>query len=238
MRLVSSDVGPEASRHLPVARGSRPAVSNSRPKHLHTCGSLNVFQPPWSQAESRNPLPAAEGRLSDVSAPRRSGHLCGVSCNELNNRRHAPLGRSVDKMTPILSDTAPPRTIEAADVTVRPSPGRGRGVFAGRRFAAGETIEVCPVIALSEADARKLDDTGLFHYYFGWGEGGKQAAIVLGYGSLYNHSPTPNAEHRKNAVDGTMSVVTVREIAAGEEIFIHYDTGIGGEQQPMWFEIR
>jgi uncharacterized protein len=124
------------------------------------------------------------------------------------------------------------------DVIVSTSPGRGRGVFAMRRFEPGETIEVCPVIALSEADARKLDDTGLYDYYFGWGKDGRQAAIALGYGSLYNHAFTPNAEHRKNAASDTISVVALREIPAGEEILIRYNTGIGADQATMWFKVR
>lgn len=124
------------------------------------------------------------------------------------------------------------------DVTIGCSEGRGRGVFAARRFEPGETIEVCPVIALSEADARTLDGTGLYDYYFGWGKDGKQAAIALGYGSLYNHSPSPNAAHHKNAADGLLSVVAVKTIAPGEEIFIRYDTGAAGETQQMWFDVR
>ncbi len=131
-----------------------------------------------------------------------------------------------------------PSTFCAPDVIVGPSPGRGRGVFATRRFEPGETIEVCPVIALSEADARKLDDTGLYNYYFGWGEDGQQAAIALGYGSLYNHAFTPNAEHRKKAANDTISIVALREIPAGEEIFIRYNTGIDADQAIMWFEVR
>lgn len=118
------------------------------------------------------------------------------------------------------------------------SPGRGRGVFAVRRFEPGETIEVCPAIALSEADARTLDATGLYDYYFGWGEDGKRAAIVLGYGSLYNHSTTPNAEHSKDFAAGTLSIVAVRPIAAGEEIFIRYETGKGVDRPDVWFEMR
>jgi len=135
-------------------------------------------------------------------------------------------------------DDATIRTICAPAVAVRPSLGRGRGVFAARRFAPDEIIEVCPVIALSEADARKLDDTRVYDYYFGWGEDGKRAAIVLGYGSIYNHSLTPNAAHRKNFGNDTMSVIAVREIAVGEEIFIRYETGKGGDQPSVWFEVR
>jgi SET domain-containing protein len=135
-------------------------------------------------------------------------------------------------------DTTSSRTIYVADVIVAPSPGRGRGIFARRRFEPNEIIEVCPMIALSERDAVKLDETGLYGYYFGWGKDGKQAAIALGYGSLYNHSSTANAEHRKNVAGDTMSIVAVQEIAAGEEIFIHYQTAMQEEQQPMWFEVR
>jgi len=124
-----------------------------------------------------------------------------------------------------------------ADIMVDSSEGRGRGVFATRRFECGETIEVCPVIALSEADARTLDSTGLFDYYFGWGNDGKAAAIALGCGSLYNHSPSPNAVHQKHVADDIISVAALRTIEWGEEIFIQYDTG-GGETQQVWFDVR
>ncbi len=97
---------------------------------------------------------------------------------------------------------------------------------------------MCPAITLSEVDARTLDATRLYDYYFGWGEDGMQAAIVLGYGSLYNHSPTPNAEHRKNFAAGTISIVAVRPIAAGEEVFIRYETGKGADQPAVWFDVR
>jgi SET domain-containing protein len=125
-----------------------------------------------------------------------------------------------------------------ADITIGNSEGRGRGVFAARRFESGETIEVCPVIALSETDARALDGTGLYGYYFGWGQDGKSAAIALGSGSLYNHSPSPNATHHKHVADGIMSVVAARRIERGEEIFIRYDTGTGGDAQQMWFDVQ
>ena len=94
------------------------------------------------------------------------------------------------------------------------------------------------MIALSEADARILDGTGLYDYYFGWGNDGKAAAIALGYGSLYNHSFTPNAVHRKNTESGVISIVAIESIAPGEEIFIRYQTGTGDGEQQMWFDVR
>ena len=48
-----------------------------------------------------------------------------------------------------------------ADMTIGDSEGRGRGVFAARLFEAHETIEVCPVITLSETDARPSMVPGL-----------------------------------------------------------------------------
>jgi len=136
-----------------------------------------------------------------------------------------------------MSDRTPP-PVSVPDVSVAHSPGRGRGVFAARPYEAGETIEVCPAIILSEADARTLDGTQLYGYYFGWGEDGTEAAIALGYGSLYNHSVAPNAEHHKNFSAGTLSIVAAQSIAAGEEIFIRYETGKGVDQPDVWFEVR
>lgn len=125
-----------------------------------------------------------------------------------------------------------------ADITISNRQGRGRGVFAARRFEDGETIETCPVIALSEIDARTLDGTGLHDYPFGWGKEGKAAAIVLGCGSLYSHSASLNALHQKHVSDGVMCVVAVRPIERGDEIFIRYDTGTGGDTQQIWFEVK
>jgi uncharacterized protein len=135
-------------------------------------------------------------------------------------------------------DIVSSQTYHNGDVIVAPSPGRGRGVFARRRFEPNEIIEICPMIALAEGDVDKLNETGLYDYYFGWGKDGKQAAIALGYGSLYNHSFTPNAAHHKNAANDTMSIVAVRQIAAGEEILICYQTGMQKEQPAMWFDVR
>lgn len=122
------------------------------------------------------------------------------------------------------------------DLLVKNSPKGGRGVFAARCFAAGEVIEVCPVIALPAEDAARLDDTKLYNYYFGWGSDGKEAAIALGFGSLYNHADSPNAVYRKHPDEGSLSIIAVMPIAAGEEILIKYNFGIDGGTP--WFEVR
>ena len=99
----------------------------------------------------------------------------------------------------------------------------GRGVFAGRPFRKGEVIEVCPVILLQRRQERQLVGEVLEKYIFHWPKGAYVAAIALGYGSIYNHSPNPNARFAPRF--GTADVVcrAVCNIADGEQIFIDYE---------------
>lgn len=128
--------------------------------------------------------------------------------------------------------------IERPAIYVGLTAGRGRGVFAARAYAAGEEIEVCPVIVCGGAEATALlDRTELFNYYFAWGEGDEGCAIALGFGSLYNHSYRPNADHVRNFPEGTVTVTACRPIAAGEEITINY-MGKTDCRDPVWFEMR
>jgi uncharacterized protein len=93
----------------------------------------------------------------------------------------------------------------------------GRGVIATAEIAAGETIEVCPILELGPSDASGLLDD----YTVSLGDGNPGYALLLGYGSLYNHSDEPNAEYLVEAEDA-YSFVALRDIAAGEQITITY----------------
>ena len=95
-------------------------------------------------------------------------------------------------------------------ILVDTSPGRGRGVFAGRPFPEGELIEACPVIVLSASEAADIDGTRLYNYYFGWERDG--AAMALGFGSLYNHSYSPNAAYIKDYTSGVIRVHAIASI--------------------------
>jgi len=125
-----------------------------------------------------------------------------------------------------------------ADLIVKQSASRGRGVFAARWFQAGEVIEVCPVIGLSSDDMAKLDDTPLYNYYFGWGAENKGAAIALGFGSLYNHSYAPNAAYRKSEADSTILFFAVKPIAPEDEILITYNFGDTENCGQLWFDVK
>lgn len=106
-------------------------------------------------------------------------------------------------------EISPPSAIRIGESQV------GRAVFAEAAIAKGETIELCPVLGLAEDDARGV----LTDYVVDDGSGGQ--VLMLGYGSLYNHSDDPNAEYVHEA-DDAYAFVATRDIAAGEEITITY----------------
>jgi uncharacterized protein len=106
----------------------------------------------------------------------------------------------------------------------------GRGIFASRAFAAGEAIERCPVL-VAEADDADAVMLAFHGYVFDWEEG--RVAIALGFGSLYNHDPDPNAEYEADHDEQELLIRARHEIAAGDEITIDYTDGGAIE---LWFE--
>jgi SET domain-containing protein len=131
-------------------------------------------------------------------------------------------------------------TVEVVEsaVAIRLFPGKGRGVVAQRPFRAGETIERPPVIVIAAEEAPLIRDTKLAHYYFEWGDDCRQAAIALGYGSLYNHSYTPNARYEFCEDEGCLEFLALGDIEPGEEITINYNNLGPSAAQPLRFEVR
>jgi SET domain-containing protein len=113
---------------------------------------------------------------------------------------------------------------------------RGRGVFTAEALAAQTVVERAPVIVMN-AEARPLLDKTLLHdYIFEWGENGKSCGMALGYVSLYNHLYTSNCEYEMNFRKAIITVRTVRDIAAGEELFINYN-GDWNNEKKVWFDV-
>lgn len=121
-------------------------------------------------------------------------------------------------------------------IGIKNSPGKGRGVFAQRNFKKGEVIESCPVIVLPAKEIDTLELTQLYNYYFAWGPDSKDAAIALGYGSLYNHSYMPNARYYKDFDNGLLKYVCIRDIEDNEEITINYNCN-PEDKTPVWFDL-
>jgi SET domain-containing protein len=119
----------------------------------------------------------------------------------------------------------------------------GRGVFAIRDIPAGTVIERAPVILIPREQvfgdsvvARR--SARISWYVFGWEGVTKRnyVALALGYGSIYNHSDTPNATTEPEPPD-VMGFHAIRDIASGEEITINYNDGCS-EERALGFDIH
>lgn len=129
------------------------------------------------------------------------------------------VGAAIAYVWGVTPDISPPSSVRIGDTP------HGRGVFATAPIAEGETIEVCPVLAIDSADSNGV----LADYVVDLGDDSEGSGLMLGYGSLYNHSEDPNAEYVWVA-DDAYEFVALRDIAAGEEVTITYGAD--------WWETR
>lgn len=112
---------------------------------------------------------------------------------------------------------------------VKSLPGKGRSVFANVPFQIGDVIERAPTWGFDKVQAKLLDCTGLFEYYFVRQdrplEGDTPTGyVVFGLISLVNHSVDPNAKIVwTDAVTGAWaSIVAIKNIKVNEEITHRY----------------
>jgi SET domain-containing protein len=105
---------------------------------------------------------------------------------------------------------------------IGPSSISGRGVYAERRFRAGELVERCEVLRIPAAQLAAVQQTVLSDYLFSCDDKSGDVSIALGYGSLYNHSDDANAEYVKDAQNNMIAITARRDIAPGEELTVTY----------------
>lgn len=117
-------------------------------------------------------------------------------------------------------------------IYVAKSRGKGKGVFAARNIKKGDVIDVCPAIVLNEKESSIGIKTDLWRYFYNWGDNSEKRALVLGYGSLYNHSFEPNAYWKRNTKDKTIIFYADKDISKDEEITHNYSGH--GYLTPKW----
>jgi uncharacterized protein len=116
---------------------------------------------------------------------------------------------------------------------------KGRGVFASRDIAKGELLEVCPVVIIKARWSEMPQD--LQRIVFDWSYLTKSepaSCVVMGWGSLYNHSNPANVRYAALADELCMQFMSSRDIHAGEELTINYNQ-TGGDihsTKDIWFE--
>ena len=111
----------------------------------------------------------------------------------------------------------------------------GRGVFTSVAIPAGKLIELAPVIVMTGEERLLLDKTLLHDYIFEWGKNQDQCAMALGLISVYNHSYAANCEYGMYFNKDAISVIAIRDIQAGEELFINYN-GTWNDEKKVWFD--
>lgn len=92
-------------------------------------------------------------------------------------------------------------------------------MFTTRPIAAGEVVEIAPVIVVPGDERKLVHHTLLNDYVFGWGD---TIAVALGYGSIYNHSWQANLAYRKCLDEQLLEFVALRDITVGEELTTNY----------------
>lgn len=116
-------------------------------------------------------------------------------------------------------------------IEVRKVRGKGRGVFARELIPEGTEFEKAPILVLPEGPTL---ETPLIDYVFEWAP--DKVALVLGFGSLYNHSYEPNARYYYGGPKAQL-YVALRDIQPGEEITINYNSD-PEDQAPVGFEVK
>lgn len=106
-------------------------------------------------------------------------------------------------------------------IFVKKSNIHGYGVFADKNIKKNERIEECYFILSN------CEDDVIIDYVF---DLKGRSALLLGYGSLYNHSEDPNTDYTLNKKRKIATFKAIRPIKKGEEILISY-----GEE---WFSSR
>ncbi|KAF2166958.1 hypothetical protein M409DRAFT_23004 [Zasmidium cellare ATCC 36951] len=110
---------------------------------------------------------------------------------------------------------------------------KGRGVFATTPIPSGTTIDISPVLLLTpQENTTHIEKTSLYHYTYNWPLPSPTSnkpsttttqAVVLGLGSMFNHSAAhQNVGWTRDLEREVVVYTALRDVAEGEELCISY----------------
>jgi uncharacterized protein len=91
------------------------------------------------------------------------------------------------------------------------------------------------VIPIPEHDMAGLSESILVTYFYFFGKKKERMVVALGFGSIYNHTDTPNATYKGQEKDQTIEYYALRDIKEDEEITVNYVQGKKKKKFPLWF---
>jgi SET domain-containing protein len=106
---------------------------------------------------------------------------------------------------------------------VKPSPGKGLGVFATELIREDEIIEECHLLTIPD-NALLFVGELFVDYRFNWPKKGKtlEQVLPLGFGCIYNHSDNNNAIWKDHPTEKLFQFIAIQDILPGEEIYTYY----------------
>lgn len=110
-------------------------------------------------------------------------------------------------------------------ICLEKSPLHNLGVFSTHKIKKGEIVDVCPFLPFPQNSNEKIPVFSNYTFCFPRSENWTTHALVLGYGSYYNHSETPSIDWYTTKEDRTFVFFALEDIKVGQELFINYGNG-------------
>ena len=114
--------------------------------------------------------------------------------------------------------------VSQTPIELRNSSIHNRGVFAKRHIYKNEIIEIVPLLYIDNKEiTNKKDNPNAKIIDYALFTTNKQYAIMLGMGSLYNHSDDNNAMWTQDTnIDDSIVIHAIKDINKDEEICVDY----------------
>ena len=99
----------------------------------------------------------------------------------------------------------------------------GHGIFTTKAIPADTTLEECPYLRILADECAGILDDYVFNLESAEDNGDKDVySLVLGWGSLFNHSYDHNIEYWHDTDRDLIVFHTIKKVPAGKQLFVNY----------------
>ena len=108
----------------------------------------------------------------------------------------------------------------------------GHGIFTTKSIPADTTLEECPYLRINADECSDTLDDYVFNLEKAEDNGeGDIYSLVLGWGSLFNHSDSHNTEYWHDTDRDLIVFHTIKKVAAGKQLFVNYGKDWWGSRE-------